>query len=136
MYAAHPILVCAAATNIAWLAGCAGQARPEKVDRDVWDSPHFGTVRKTEEVVAAEGLPPLVFQLQQPVTVRIVDETTGKQIATAAGQTGDIVAVDASSGIHVGGRPVAGIITADHRHAIHLDFEPPPSGPPAGETVK
>ncbi|MDB5290728.1 MAG: hypothetical protein JWL69_1969 [Phycisphaerales bacterium] len=137
LHSARPILLCAAAANAAWLAGCAGQSKPEKIDRDVWDSPHFGAVQHTEEVLAAEGTPPLVFQLQQRATVKIVDENTGKQIVSAPAQVGDIVVVDTNSGVHIGGKRFAADIAAGHRHAIHLNFEPPaPAAPPATQDAK
>ncbi|MDB5304130.1 MAG: hypothetical protein JWM97_1679 [Phycisphaerales bacterium] len=138
MHSARPILLCAAAANAAWLAGCAGQARPpEKIDNDVWTSPHFGAVEHTESVVAAEGSLPLVFQLQQSATVSIVDESTGKQIVTAPAKPGDIVVVDANNGVHIGGRRFAAAVAADHRHAIKLNFEPPaPAAPPATQDAK
>ena len=106
------------------LSGCAAQPKPERIDADVWRSPHANEAEESRSVLVVDGPPPLVYQLQDAANVRVVDSTSGQQMAMAAGHSGQIVSVEAEQGIRLGGQPLSGSLPADHNYSIYLDVEP------------
>src|SRR5205085_12641820 len=67
---------------VACAIGCAPKPQePEHIDRATWESPHTGFVQRNQPVLVAQGALPLVYQMQQHGTVRLIDATTGTQLA-------------------------------------------------------
>ena len=107
------------------LGGCASHSDPQAqtVDADTWRSPHPQSVDVTSTVTARQGRPPIALLLQSPAMVRVVDATTGQQVASAPGSQGQIVSVDADEGVHIGGQSLSGPLPGDHEYSIRLDFQ-------------
>src|SRR5262249_35356913 len=114
--------------------GCASQppAESTRIDPVVWQSPHPVSVQHTSSTVVAEGAPPLAYQAMEKGTLRVVDESNGKQLAAAPVRAGQILAVT-PGGVMLSGAPLGGRIAADHRYMIYLDIERPEAGPPGAE---
>src|SRR5205085_7225431 len=67
---------------VACATGCAPKpAEPEHIDRATWESPHSGFVQRNQPVLVAQGALPLLYQMQENAAVRVVDATTGAQLA-------------------------------------------------------
>jgi hypothetical protein len=76
-----------------------------------------------KSVVVAQGPSPLVYQVQEPCTVHVVDTTTGAEIATAAARKLGMVYVSEETGAFVNGeRVVPGPFNHGHRYSISVDM--------------
>jgi hypothetical protein len=117
--------------------GCATHAdrASQKVDLDTWRSPHPQSVDVTNTVTARQGRPPIALLVQSPAIARVMDTTSGRQVAAAAVAQGDIVSVDAYQGVHIAGQSLTGPLPGDHEYSIHLDFQDVEShvGPRSGK---
>src|SRR5882724_3798942 len=87
-------------------AGCQSTS-PEKKARedlvDAWARHAPGDVQHPGTVLVAQGRSPVVFQVQEPVTVHIMDTTVGKEIATASAARGSLVYVSEDTGAFANG---------------------------------
>ena len=113
--------------------GAAAGCRTERADkeqakeefREAWARPTpEGALEHPKTVVVARGVSPLVFQVQEPCRVHIVDTTTGAELASAeAGKLG-LVYVSEEKGAFVSGKRVsAGPLPPGHAYAISVDVE-------------
>ncbi len=131
--ASRSVAAPAAAAMAGLMVGCAQHAaRPSSADdglppqdpTTIWNSPHFEGVNHPTTVVAAEGPPPLFYNLKRGDRVRVVDSTTGKELASAIAAGPAIVNVQ-TSGVFIGEQRFhAGGIAADHMYQVLLDVAP------------
>src|SRR5947208_577547 len=112
---------------VACAIGCAPkpQEQPEHIDRATWESPHTGFVQRNQPVLVAQGALPLVYQMQQNGTVRVMDATTGTQLAATILRSMDIIRIT-TRGVVAGESQFAGPLPADHRYTIYLQPAPEP----------
>ena len=120
--------VAAGTAGIGATAGChSGQSEKEKAQedfREAWahQSPS-GNTSHPRSVVVAQGPSPLVYQVQEPCTVRIADTTTGAEIVTAAAKKLGMVYVSEETGAFVNGnRIVPGPFNRGHRYSISVEL--------------
>jgi hypothetical protein len=114
----------------ALLSGCHPAPPEEKIDASVWESPHALGVSHTSAVAAVEGELPLAYEVGASGLVQVVDESTGKPVATAEARAGQIVAVSAR-GVNMGGAMISGPVPPGHRYEIVIEITNPEAGPPA-----
>ena len=70
-------------------------------------------------MVVAQGASPLVFQVQEPCTVHIIDATTGAEVASGAAKKQGLVYVSEETGAFINGDRVApGPFNPGHQSAI------------------
>jgi hypothetical protein len=105
-------------------------------------------VEHPKTVLVAEGLSPVVFQVQQPAVVHVLDLTNGQEIASASVSRGEIISVSEDSGAFAGKRRLAaGPFAPGHKYGISLDADtrqswqtrteaPRPAPPPATQAVR
>ncbi len=75
-------------------------------------------------VVVAEGSPPVLYSLKRGDRVRVIDVTSGKELASAIADGPVIVNVQ-QTGVFIGDeRFRAGPMAMDHQYRILLDLEP------------
>jgi len=130
---ANGVNVKKAALLLILVSGCA-PSRPamDQMTPDVWRSPHEGSVERTNTVSATQGRLPLVYLVESPAMVRVMDATAGREVARAPAAQGQIVSVDANHGVHIAGQSLTGPLPAEHMYAIELDFAPPTATPARG----
>jgi hypothetical protein len=116
--------------------GCSPQPEGPKVGADVWASPHAENVRHVSSVMAAEGMPPLVLQAGQSGMIHVVDQKTGKTIASGMIYPQLVVEVSAEKGVMIGGAMYADPVPADHSYAIVMDIDNPEWKPEPADSNK
>jgi hypothetical protein len=109
--------------------GCREKQPPADPDElTVAELLHPRLALPAHSVAVAEGPAPLVFMLNDQVSLRVVDRTSGQVIASGVGRSNEIVSVDVR-GVRVGKRLVQpGPLPADHRYAIEIDLSSSATG--------
>jgi hypothetical protein len=80
------------------------------------------TVPPPRVLAVKEGPSPLIYIVDTAAMVRIVDATTGEDMLKVPVPAHTVVAVNAASGIQIGGATMKlGPLPADHRFAIYLE---------------
>ena len=75
-----------------------------------------------KSVVVAQGPSPLVYQVQEPCTVHIIDATTGIELVTTAAGRQALVYVSEETGAFVSGHRLApGPFSPGHHYAISVE---------------
>ncbi len=108
-------------------AGChSGQSEKDKAKEDFREAWSHRTppedASHPKSVVVAQGPSPLVYQVNEPCTVHIVDTTTGAEITSAEVKRQGMVYLSEQTGAFVNGnRIVPGPFSPGHRYAISVD---------------
>jgi len=117
---------------VACAIGCAPKPQePERIDRATWESPHTGFVGRNQPVLVAQGALPLLYQMQENAAVRVMDATTGAQVASTTLRSMDIIRIT-TRGVVAGESQFAGPLAADHRYTIYMQ---PPTEPVTEKTA-
>jgi hypothetical protein len=141
---------CLLATVATLASGC--QQDPHKGEladfKEVFPRQSPTPVEQPKSVLVAQGLSPVVFQVQVPAVVHVLDLTNGQEIASASVNRGEIISVSEDSGAFVGKRRLAaGPFAPGHKYGITLDTDtrqswqtrteaPHPAPPPATQSVQ
>lgn len=140
------LLICLCGASSALAAGCQQQtfSEQEKADiRDSWNPGSTPAVVHPQLAVLAEGIAPLLYQAEEPGTIRVTDSGSGASLASAAVSRGTIVRLDPETGIFVDERRLRpGPLPEGRRFNIVMDLPagndwqsrveaPKPAPPPA-----
>ena len=116
--------------SLAMLACGCGQDRQVRALRPVATTPPAVVREEREEMKFAqpparhpvkEGRPPLVYMLEQPAQIQVIDSQDGSIVAQAALGARSIVSVDSAAGVRAGSQQLApGPIAGQHVYQIFV----------------
>jgi hypothetical protein len=114
---------------------CAPAASEPKIDPDAWAAPQATSVLHTSSVAVTEGSLPLVYETTELCTVRVIDQSSGKQVAFATARPGQFLAIS-RKGAKLGTDAISDPLPADHRYTIFVDISRSEAGPADAGPVK